>query len=155
MEFLLTRLLRGVTSGRGRSFKSGKISTHTPLARRDLKKLYDQHLPKISTHTPLARRDAAQHFVAHLVAISTHTPLARRDLLRVAHDNHFHISTHTPLARRDFSSFCSSTAAIPFLLTRLLRGVTQPQPLSKLAGQISTHTPLARRDSKAGRKPLR
>ena len=55
--FLLTRLLRGVTTGAMAAFKAGSISTHTPLARRDRKEYDMKRKPTISTHTPLARRD--------------------------------------------------------------------------------------------------
>ena len=79
------------------------ISTHTPLARRDLLTFFIQRHDKISTHTPLARRDALISWLSphekflltrlsrgvtnaniapmYFSKISTHTPLARRDLL--------------------------------------------------------------------------
>ena len=38
-----------------------KISTHTPLARRDDVYSWKNPRLKISTHTPLARRDRAYH----------------------------------------------------------------------------------------------
>ena len=36
------------------------ISTHTPLARRDVNLVNDDMIVEISTHTPLARRDKIQ-----------------------------------------------------------------------------------------------
>ena len=78
-----------------------KISTHTPLARRDRpfgcalvsesdfyshascearrKLRMQKKCCSISTHTPLARRDASITPAADTLVISTHTPLARRD----------------------------------------------------------------------------
>ena len=83
---------------------SGKeISTHTPLARRDLVSLRAvTRTYEISTHTPLARRDKETGGVVMKITISTHTPLARRDR-----------------SRSNFGHFLQ-----PFLLTRLLRGAT-------------------------------
>ena len=59
LQFLLTRLMRGVT---------GEVIT-------DLEAL------RISTHTPHARRDENHHSLAKTYKISTHTPHARRDRL--------------------------------------------------------------------------
>ena len=57
--FLLTRLLRGATVYISYRCTRTGISTHTPLARRDLWRLLVYgYTPKISTHTPLARRDS-------------------------------------------------------------------------------------------------
>ena len=122
------------------------ISTHTPLARRDLTRPWALNRRRrflltrlsrgvtqlsvgtrvsvpISTHTPLARRDLELRHQRNAFLISTHTPLARRDVT-VSLEMYFsNISTHTPLARRD--------------TTRHNLSVHQ---------RISTHTPLARRD---------
>ena len=57
--FLLTRLMRGVTS-----------PTQSILL-----------FPFISTHTPHARRDGTIDFIIHYIQISTHTPHARRDAM--------------------------------------------------------------------------
>ena len=57
MPFLLTRPSRGVTAGGVAKEAVPPISTHTPLAGRDL---LDAQVPAgktISTHTPLAGRD--------------------------------------------------------------------------------------------------
>ena len=57
------------------------ISTHTPLAGRDVPAVTLLADKLISTHTPLAGRDTDRHLrIQHLV-ISTHTPLAGRDML--------------------------------------------------------------------------
>ena len=57
----------------------------------------------ISTHTPLARRDVYKPFGLCQYVISTHTPLARRDVIKSNWQKIGQISTHTPLARRDAS----------------------------------------------------
>ena len=101
LKFLLTRLLRGATSPSRIQMPSDDISTHTPLARRDLNCVQDLITSFISTHTPLARRDLRLAFATQALLISTHTPLARRD------DN-----------------AVSRSLACSFLLTRLLRGAT-------------------------------
>ena len=46
-----------------------------------------EHL--ISTHTPLARRDVLHLYVQMRILISTHTPLARRDGVQTILFNHF------------------------------------------------------------------
>ena len=62
--FLLTRLSRGVTGTFSSSFANGRISTHTPLARRDINQILQFQINEISTHTPLARRDCRLKSVA-------------------------------------------------------------------------------------------
>ena len=57
--FLLTRLLRGVTGQDGKTLYGECISTHTPLARRDVNAGTQVEVLEISTHTPLARRDSS------------------------------------------------------------------------------------------------
>ena len=56
-----------------------KISTHTPLAGRDVQGVNAAIALGISTHTPLAGRDDRLHGAGHKGRISTHTPLAGRD----------------------------------------------------------------------------
>ena len=123
-RFQLTRPLRGVTTFIARVELRNDISTHTPLAGRDLIPKEDKATIKISTHTPLAGRDQIWTSSSSTWAsfqltrplrgvtggflsvsaeglISTHTPLAGRDVevdLRSSADE---ISTHTPLAGRD------------------------------------------------------
>ena len=57
-QFLLTRLLRGATFWYSSLEKNLKISTHAPLARRDVFKKMKGDKYDISTHAPLARRDS-------------------------------------------------------------------------------------------------
>ena len=56
-QFLLTRPLRDVTDSPNTSHTQKPISTHTPLAGRDLIIHSGRRLFYISTHTPLAGRD--------------------------------------------------------------------------------------------------
>ena len=79
--------------------------------------------------------------------ISTHTPHARRDRAAVSLFVLSDISTHTPHARRDALSRALAGSVIAFLLTRLMRGVTDQATMTELLKYISTHTPHARRDS--------
>ena len=146
------------------------ISTHTPLARRDLSNAdYLTNTTVISTHTPLARRDSppvscltkpSLFLLTRLSRgvtkywtmlhdrpnISTHTPLARRDFgVFGENESYKKISTHTPLARRD-ADLSARTRILTFLLTRLSGSVTKQIGKLRRDFIISTHTPLARRD---------
>ena len=58
------------------------------------------------------------------------------------------ISTHTPHARRDYGDYKSLERMEEFLLTRLMRGVTELLKVAEPDDLISTHTPHARRDRK-------
>ena len=81
---------------------------------------------KISTHTPLARRDLVWHLASSLPVISTHTPLARRDCGCTSITLYISQFLLTRLLR-------GATGGAPgilhrlnsFLLTRLLRGATE------------------------------
>ena len=55
------------------------ISTHAPLAGRDIAAAGDAEIDHISTHAPLAGRDDGRLVVLPCDAISTHAPLAGRD----------------------------------------------------------------------------
>ncbi len=78
------------------------ISTHTPLARRDIKLISSSVSDSISTHTPLARRDAEL-----LPVIIFYLPFLLTRL-----------SQGVTINPNDSSN------ANPFLLTRLSQGVT-------------------------------
>ena len=104
-------------------------------------------LSRISTHTPLARRDMRDHFAAHPPkGISTHTPLARRDIFRVTIIRKIIQFLLTRLLRGVTGHGHLLDGLRAFLLTRLLRGVTSERTRFPVAFTISTHTPLARRD---------
>ena len=82
-QFQPTRPLRGATVLRLLALRAEVISTHAPLAGRDIIALREgENILCISTHAPLAGRDIyKQTGVAELSGISTHAPLAGRDYL--------------------------------------------------------------------------
>ena len=67
--------------------------------------MFSLNFISISTHTPLARRDLTVVLPVKHCRISTHTPLARRDMKIKSGQEKRKISTHTPLARRDVNKF--------------------------------------------------
>ena len=101
-QFLLTRLIRGVT------IRSASI---VPAV-------------MISTHTPHTRRDDDAQVASEVIEISTHTPHTRRDGDIATLYLTFQISTHTPHTRRDGIRQGCFSGTGRFLLTRLIRGVT-------------------------------
>ena len=121
--FLLTRLIRGVTLAGHTADSFLQISTHTPHTRRDAERLTHIEDGIISTHTPHTRRDGYDPAKITAKCISTHTPHTRRD--EILHQK--------GILRK-------------FLLTRLIRGVTQRQRTLERRVRISTHTPHTRRD---------
>ncbi len=127
-------------------FKQLKISTHTPLARRDGTEPTDSPDAVVFLLTRLSRGATKNtQMQCFLKDISTHTPLARRDPEELLPDELLEISTHTPLARRDGSGTYIQQYN-RFLLTRLSRGATAVVFHGADVLVISTHTPLARRD---------
>ena len=124
------------------------ISTHTPLAGRDLLGVDMSNIPQISTHTPLAGRDKYYAYTPCAYAISTHTPLAGRDPQQPEnHRNIFNFNSHAPCGARpwlyiwgkghsDFNSHAPCGARL----------VAVDEGTGSI--DISTHTPLAGRDSK-------
>ena len=80
------------------------ISTHTPLARRDLnREIYAQGNANFYSHASCEARPLGMKESVDWLYISTHTPLARRDTPINYQAKNYPISTHTPLARRDFN----------------------------------------------------
>ena len=147
--FLLTRLLRGATRRPEHLPTMWLISTHAPLARRDIVEAKFTSLSSRFLLTRLSRGATwMDEFYSIRLGISTHVPLARRDddgeVRRVLTDD---ISTHAPLARRDFIDQSIDFHDDGFLLTRLSRGATAFSGRLKKILFISTHAPLARRDS--------
>ena len=104
-EFLLTRLLRGATAKMVDVGAMCRISTHTPLARRDDDPSAYDVVTEISTHTPLARRDKDDEYAA-----------------READNFYSHASCEARRSRLDHYQTTDG-----FLLTRLLRGATVKQ----------------------------
>ena len=125
LEFLLTRLMRGVTTA------SSPITSSTVLF------LLTRLMRGVTAAT-----QARQWFLQ----ISTHTPHARRDCIiaQACMEKWEFLLTRLMrgVTRR---SFLKSTIIL-FLLTRLMRGVTFAVNLHPFLRQISTHTPHARRD---------
>ena len=80
----------------------------------------------ISTHAPLAGRDLTSLFAPDIVSISTHAPLAGRDRHELkALFCHADISTHAPLAGRDEIKQLGYKPRRTFQPTRPLRGATR------------------------------
>ena len=145
--FQPTRPLRGATGGQGGILSlSPYFNPRAPCGARPEINGRQEFGHWISTHAPLAGRDVARAVRAVIVDISTHAPLAGRDAsfttcwsvqenfnprapcgarhLRHDHDRHGgHISTHAPLAGRDDADGDTLTVV-----------------------EISTHAPLAGRD---------
>ena len=80
--FQPTRPLRGATKRIAEPIHNSSISTHAPLAGRDLEWHLSPQDTLISTHAPLAGRDWDEQTVKRLMVISTHAPLAGRDFFR-------------------------------------------------------------------------
>ena len=123
-QFLLTRPSRGATTSLLPRRRRTRISTHTPLAGRDL------------TEEGMLKLDA--HFYSHAPRgarlIHTAPPLSDRDFY-----------SHAPRgARPGLLSPIYKTRK--FLLTRPSRGATACDCGKDGANGISTHTPLAGRD---------
>ena len=114
--FLLTRPSRGVTLLHTLYAQAMLISTHTPLAGRDIWSVDRIIEPQIiSTHTPLAGRDPGRQTPSVVECISTHTPLAGRDSISIDRfPARFVISTHTPLAGRDVRTGTSTNCLFYF-----------------------------------------
>ena len=146
-----------------------KISTHMPLARHDGDQSDTSDPIPISTHMPLARHDGGFCRLDTVCGISTHMPLARHDtntFFKYTAVNY--ISTHMPLARHDCENSPWTNPPRKFLLTCLLRGMTERTWDIRLRTKflltcllrgmtyllydflffinISTHMPLARHD---------
>ena len=101
---------------------------------------------KISTHAPLAGRDVFCPVARVVIEISTHAPLAGRDVGGKALNASLFISTHAPLAGRDIVAHSGASINISFQPTRPLRGATRLTPYRSCIAMISTHAPLAGRD---------
>ena len=168
-KFQPTRPLRGATVAAAGTAQECRISTHAPLAGRDISLVVHRVLHGISTHAPLAGRDfvgefalgpqtyfnprapcgarpASQPFCGHEWPFQPTRPLrgatSRRRALQVCG----RISTHAPLAGRDVSCTVPGWSSYPFQPTRPLRGATIGNQIGDAAIAISTHAPLAGRD---------
>ena len=78
--FLLTCLLRGMTSQVNAQWDEVNVSTHMPLARHDCEFYVYTARAAVSTHMPLARHDRIERKIGvQNFRVSTHMPLARHD----------------------------------------------------------------------------
>ena len=144
--FLLTRLLRGATAVEIVVDGGGAISTHTPLARRDLISFclfigqddFYSHASYEARHGVKDRRAEVADFYSH-----ASYEARRRPGRPVQRQIHFY--SHASYEARLIPDF-SVRAERKFLLTRLLRGATIWDIKRCPKTLISTHTPLARRD---------
>ena len=153
VRFLLTRPMRGATLPSLNEYtRACHFYSHASYEARRVCKKRGRLLPKISTHTPLTRRDKASMFLARLGKISTHTPLTRRDDQSLARFKRqpFLLTRLLRGATRyfdkcmdeldDFYSHASYEAR-PFLAG-----------IEDYSSWISTHTPLTRRDHCVARR---
>ena len=101
----------------------------------------------ISTHTPLAGRDILVVIIAGAVRISTHTPLAGRDAEAVPHNAGIVAFQLTRPSRGATHVLLQLLHILfSFQLTRPSRGATIRRRIAVIFDIISTHTPLAGRD---------
>ena len=122
-EFLLTRLMRGVTMTPMANAKRLKFLL-TRLMRGVTRVIRMIFFPIKFLLTRLMRGVTIFSYPSiRQSRISTHTPHARRDKACLTRPQAKCISTHTPHARRD-SGNSSKSSKSKFLLTRLMRGVT-------------------------------
>ena len=103
--FLLTRPLRGATVLKLLNSDSISISTHTPLAGRDISPVSTSiKFENFYSHAPCGARRIYCSYCPPFLNFYSHAPCgARRAQLRETTD-YYTISTHTPLAGRDHYS---------------------------------------------------
>ena len=148
--FQLTRPLRGATAGIN-EYMNGftNFNSHAPCGARRSYVCATSSTYLISTHTPLAGRDVCRQVVHFLVCISTHTPLAGRDhRLETLVGKLLEFQLTRPLRGATLYSYRTVCAA--FISTHTpLAGRDYAEHLKDPKLQISTHTPLAGRDQTA------
>ena len=147
----------------------GAFQPTRPLRGATIANIIRTTIRKISTHAPLAGRDLRPLTLTEQLYISTHAPLAGRDIMDWFGDTFFIISTHAPLAGRDSLPWQPILYELIFQPTRPLRGATSGSytgncaildfnprapcgarrrltPYRSCIAMISTHAPLAGRD---------
>ena len=103
----------------------GAFQSTRPLRGATLTGMTFREMFGISTHAPLAGRDLRhQRTHADERKISTHAPLAGRDMPPKRRNQHENISTHAPLAGRDQEGKQAYGSNEQFQPTRPLRGAT-------------------------------
>ena len=176
-EFQPTRPLRGATWRSEEKAAVFVISTHAPLAGRDL--LPTTLAPSSSYFNPRAPCGARHHEYDSCPRHSKFQPTrplrgATRSGYQQQHPHtHFNprapcgarqgqfpakivkieISTHAPLAGRDWTKSNKFLTFDKFQPTRPLRGATVTSPCKCRVRHISTHAPLAGRDPGHGAAP--
>ena len=119
------------------------ISTHTPLAGRDLwAERSALFIWNFYSHAPCGARRPGTSYKSKGYIISTHTPLAGRDDGEYIHDPlPKPISTHTPLAGRDDKS-CGLQAHVYDFYSHAPRGARLcPSSRSHLRDDFYSHAP--------------
>ena len=170
-EFQPTRPLRGATEQNEPEQVDEKISTHAPLAGRDIQPGLGREEQHISTHAPLAGRDKIIVPESGTERISTHAPLAGRDHCTGGNDEYenLYFNPRAPCGARLIAWLLSGAVGYfnprapcgarhislvvhgvlhGFQPTRPLRGATDQIPSVLAHAIISTHAPLAGRDGK-------
>ena len=103
-QFLLTRLLRGATPLLFISCHGPPISTHTPLARRDLDSLSKKSVwYNFYSHASCEARQSPSWSDIVANNFYSHASCEARPALPTDTTTALNISTHTPLARRDIT----------------------------------------------------
>ena len=121
------------------------ISTHTPLARRDVIRLICLNCQAFLLTRPSRGATTFRKMTSTTIYFYSHAPRGARQGKMSRAFEHI-ISTHTPLAGRDYSGQTYVNSVLNFYshAPRGARLFTVDEPEE---GKISTHTPLAGRDS--------
>ena len=118
--------MRGATRSRRHGSHYVSISTHAPLAGRDVNELtHPSNHRCISTHAPLAGRDEELTDQGkQRCEFQPTRPLRGATAKKFSVSIHTEISTHAPLAGRDASKTSILVGELAFQPTRPLRGAT-------------------------------
>ena len=140
--------MRGATQWGPSKKREREISTHAPLAGRDL--AWKANLDATNAFQPtrpLRGATGSGCCVDHSSRFQPTRPLRGATTARAAAPLRRTISTHAPLAGRDIMLRLLSFIQCPFQPTRPLRGATMITWMGQLLDfYISTHAPLAGRD---------
>ena len=138
--------MRGATKDRNQNGAAGQFQLTRPLRGATLQGRPAQIDRDISTHTPLAGRDlVACSMTGSIADFNSHAPCGARPVLRRRQQHIRHFNSHAPCGAR-LLAVNADRRAVPFQLTRPLRGATRGLALIRMMEEISTHTPLAGRD---------
>ena len=105
-----------------------------------------ENLTFVSTHMPLARHDRILFIRNGIILVSTHMPLARHDAWQAQAIPLHQEFLLTCLLRGMTQIRRGSADYHGFLLTCLLRGMTLDTAFKLIDMYVSTHMPLARHD---------